>query len=241
MEQSQRATHRILVGATLMALMFALALCAPPAARAADDLRGVDIVVDVVESAPSVSPTVAPLAPTRIPASPGGSIVQETLTDPAVVEDALGEEPFNLGGVLYLSGLGSAVSPTFSPGNGTVTLTLTVRNSSSTTFDSTVRFWLENAANVNVGEVDGVRVEGLEPDETRQVSVTMSDLGQWTLLTGYATLTPPEVVEGTPLSPITRDTLVTLAPLFGITVGGGAAVVAAGAAWWLPRRLGFFA
>lgn len=232
MEQHLHATRRILVGATLMALTFALLLCAPPSAGAADDPRGVDITVDVVET----TPTSPPVTPPRTTTSRGGSVVQETLTDPADVDAALGDEPFNLGGVLYLSGLTSSVAPSFTPGNGTVTLKLTVRNASSTTIDSKARFWLENAANVRVGQVNGVQVRDLEPGETRRISVTLRDLGQWTLLHGYVTFTPPKVVEGTPLSPITRDTMVALPPLFGISVGGGAAALA-GAVWWLPRRL----
>jgi len=231
-KQPLEPTRRIVVGATLMALTFGFLLCAPPAADAADDPRGVDITVDVVET----TPTSPPVAPPRTTTSRGGSVVQETLTDPTDADDALGEDPFSLGGVLYLSGLTSSVSPSFTPANGTVTLMLTVRNSSSTTFDSKARFWLENAANVRVSQVNGVRIGDLEPEETRRISVTLRDLGQWTLLHGYVTLTPPKVVEGTPLKPITRDTMVALPPLFGISVGGGAAALA-GAAWWLPRRV----
>lgn len=203
------------------------------AALAADDPDGVGITIEVVGPTVDTPPATTPVTPPWIPPR-GGPVTQETITDPVGVDEELGDEPFDLGGVLYVSGLTGSASPSLHPDNGTVTLKITVRNTSATSFDSTLRFWLENAVGATIAEAKKVKVASLAAGETRTVTASMTKLGQWTLFHGHATLTPPKVVEGTSLVPLTRDTVVTMPPFFGLVVGGGVAALG-GLAWWLIR------
>lgn len=215
-----RTAQRLALGAIIAALACALAFSgAGSAAHAEDEPDGMDISVEVIGPDPSAIP---PANPDRPRAPRGGNVTQTTITDPTQADQALGDEPFDLSGVLYVSGLTGAASPSFGPSNGTVTLALTIRNVSSTTFNSKARFWLGNAAGMTVADMTPVTVKGLKPAETRTISATMRRLGQWTVLHAHVTLTPPKVVEGTRLIPLTRDTTVVLAPLFTLSLFSGA-------------------
>lgn len=204
------------------------------AALAAEDPEGVDISIDVLGPPAATPPATPPPTPPRGNTPRGGTVTQETISLPTEADAALGDEPFDLGGVLYVSGLTGSASPTLHPDNGVVKLKITVRNTSETSFDSSLRFWLENAVGAKVAEVKGVRVKALEPGETRTITASMRRLGQWTMLHAHATLTPPKVVDGTALVPLTRDTVVTLPPLFGLSIGGALGVLG-GLIWWALR------
>jgi hypothetical protein len=218
----------------------------PALADDVDEPSGVDLRVDVLGPESTIVPVPArpdspPITSNRPTVPTGGQVAETTVDSPAEADDALGEDLVDLGGVLYISGLTSSVSPTLDPGNGSVSLSFTVRNVADSAFDSTARFWIDNAFGVPVAEVTNLRIQNLEPGETRIVTATMRGIGQWTVLGGHVTLIPPDEVDGTELSPLTRDTTLALAPLFVLLlVAGGAALTAlVGLAWLFLRRAGF--
>ncbi|WP_157156889.1 hypothetical protein [Diaminobutyricimonas sp. LJ205] len=214
-------------------------------ARADDEVNGnLSVVVDdgttpTPTPSGSAPPTTPPSPPNR-PITPPGQdkknqpspvVEQETMTNPGEADEALGDDPSDLGGILWVSGLTAVGEPSFAPENGTVQLTFTLRNTSSTQFNSRARFWITNALGARIAEERHVRVDDLEPDETRRVSVTFAGLAQHAMLTGHVQLTPPAQVEKTKLSSFTRDTLVFFPPLFGMSVAGGVGALG-GLVWW---------
>lgn len=209
-----------------------------------DPEGNLSVVITDDETDPTPTPTPSPV-PTMPPGAnpPGppkpGDVEQEVIINPDDADDALGDDPSDFAGKLAMSGLTASVSPSFAPDNGTVTLIFTVRNTSATPFDSTARFWITNAVGARIADQRGVEVKGLAAGETRRVKATFGALGQHTMLTGYVKLTPPKSVEGQKLSPLTRNTLIVLPPLLGLSVLGGLAGVG-GLLWWVlgPRGLG---
>ncbi len=148
------------------------------------------------------------------------SSTQVTQVDPAVAEEALGTDPVDLGGILNIGGLKTSTQPSFSPQGGTAYLSLTVKNASNTTFDSSVYFWLTSPLGDTITELDHISVAGLAPGETRTIDATMIHISQWPVLFGHATITPPAVVETTELTPLTRDALVLTLPIFATIMAG---------------------
>lgn len=119
----------------------------------------------------------------------------------------------NVAGMLYVGGVNASAIPSLDPSEGTVSLWFTVRNASTSVIDATASFWMDGAIFANrLDAVENVPVAGLQPGETRVVSVDLHHGGQWTLLSAHATLTPPASVDGTALTPVTRDALVVLFP-----------------------------
>lgn len=229
-----RTRQRLVVSALVPLLACTLAcalvlLGSDSVARAADDTDGVGISIDVIAPSPSLIPTAPPGRPAG---SPSPASTQTTVVDPAQAEQALGDTPFDLGGVLYVSGLTASARPSFNPVNGGVILTFTVKNASSSTFDSSARFWLDSPVGSLVSELAPVELHDLEPDETRTVTATLRNLGQWPVLRGHVTLTPPSEVEGTALIPLTRDADVLLAPLFTLSLLGAGGLGAIGLFGW---------
>jgi hypothetical protein len=125
----------------------------------------------------------------------------------------------NLGGILYLSGVTSDYIWSIDPTHTAVMLHLTVRNVSKSTFDSTARFWIDTPLGNTVSEVKGIQVAKLRPNETRELTVKMVGLGQWTVLHAHATLTPPKVVDGVTLTSVTRDSYVFVPPILAGAIG----------------------
>lgn len=119
----------------------------------------------------------------------------------------------NVAGMLYVGGVNASATPSVNPAEGTVDVWFTVRNASKSVIDATASFWMDGAIFTNrLDAVQDVPVAALQPGETRVVSARLQHGGQWTLLSTHATLTPPESVDGTALTPVTRDTLVILFP-----------------------------
>ncbi len=226
--------------------MLGVAALTSSAARADDEVDGnLTVTVDdgptpTPKPTPTPSPTPSgppsstpPTPPNRPITSPGQDkkntpapvVEQETITDPGDADDALGDDPTDLDGILWVSGLTAKVEPSFTPQNGTVQLTFTLRNTSSIEFDSRARFWVANGVGANIAEEKHIRIDQLAPDETRRVSVTFAGLAQHAILTGTMQLTPPAQVEKTELSSFTRNTLIFFPPLFGISVAGGIGVL----------------
>lgn len=119
----------------------------------------------------------------------------------------------SVAGMLYVGGLNGSTAPSVNPADGTVDLWFTVRNASTSVIDATAEFSIDGALFSNrLDTTSDVAITALQPGETRVVSASLHGAGQWTLLTGHVTLTPPESVDGTALSPVTRDGFFLLFP-----------------------------
>ncbi|GAB2815689.1 hypothetical protein GCM10027022_02170 [Alpinimonas psychrophila] len=154
---------------------------------------------------------------------------QTTQTDPAAAVEALGSNPLDVGGILYAGGVVASTAPLVTPRGGTVILAMTVKNVSNTTFDVSLDFWLTSPLGDTLAYLDPISVAGLAPGETRTVQATLTNVGQWPVMTAHATLTPPAAVEGTDLSAVTRDTVVWMWPFFALIMFG---LLVAGYALW---------
>jgi hypothetical protein len=126
---------------------------------------------------------------------------------------------FDLGGVVYVSGLTSEYSPSANPFGGELQLHFTVRNVSSATFSSTARFWVDGPFGLMLGESDDVAISDLKPSEIRLVSATVHGVGQWTFVNAHATYTPPKNVAGVELTSVTRDSFVFFLPWMLLAIG----------------------
>lgn len=220
----------------------ALGVDAPPAvAQSAtsvpDDPRGVDLSVTVL--GPTGSPSSAVTAPTGpgapprtttppVKPAPVRGVTQTTAAGSAAGTHALGIDPTGVGGVFYVSGVTATPKPDFGPGGGDIVLAFTLKNVTTTPITSDLRFWITNAVGMQLAAVDGIEVADLGPGETRTVTATLRDVGQWTVFTGHVTLTPPAEVLGTKLSPVSRESLVVIPPSFLLMLLGAAGAVTLG-------------
>lgn len=255
------AAAALCLAVALSAVAGPAAATATPAAAtatpAAEDSSDGNLTVEVTDGSPQPSPsptrtngppstppgppaTVPPRSPGRTtPPTVTPQVTQATIPDPAGADEALGDAPATTGGALAMSGMTASVSPSLDVGNGALTLDVVVRNTSKSTFDSTAHFWVRNVAGGLIADMDAVDVDGLAPDETRRVAVTIEGLGQHVVLRTYMTLTPPETVDGMPLSQLSRNRVVAVPPLFSMSLASGVAALS-GLAWWVisPRGLG---
>lgn len=218
-------TARRLLLVAILALSPLVGLASGAAsAQTNDDSDGVDLTVKVVGPGRGHGhgrEVGTPGRPEAQPAAGSGAVPgarQVTVKGPVAVSAALGNDPFNLGGVLYLSGLTARSVPAIGPSGGDIALDFTVRNVSSAPVTSRLKFWLDNAVGIPIAVVDNVRVADLASGETRTVTATLRNTGQWTVFTGQVTVTPPAAVKGAVLSPLTRDALVIVPPFFLLLV-----------------------
>lgn len=222
----RRAPLLIVVSAVLWATV---ALVTVDAAHAESDSSGIELEVEIEgPDAPTTSP-----APSSSPGGGGdddgdtpGPTITETEVSVDEADEALGDDTFDLSGILTLSGLSGVIEPSPDAAGGDATLRFTVRSSASTPVDFDVAFQLDNALGVTVASVARSDGEPLQPGETRTIDATLPDIGQWTVYNARVTFTPPEEVDGVELAPITRDTTLVAPPYFSILVGAGAAVAA---------------
>jgi hypothetical protein len=131
----------------------------------------------------------------------------------------------SVGGILFVSGLTTRYIWSANPLHSSAELGLTVRNVSKARFDATARFWVTTTFGSKVSEARKISVRGLKPNETRVIRATLGGLGQWTVLQAHAKFTPPKVVQGIPLSPVTRDAFIVVPPVLVGGLGVGAACV----------------
>jgi hypothetical protein len=148
------------------------------------------------------------------------SSTQTTQTDAAAAAAALGTDALDVGGILFAGGVTATTQPSPSPRGGTAVLAMTVKNVSSTTFDSSMDFWLTSPLGDTIVRLDQISVAGLAPGETRTVKATMTNVGQWPAMMAHVTLTPPAAVENSELVPLTRDTIVWMWPFFALMMLG---------------------
>ncbi|MFJ4038421.1 hypothetical protein ACIPVB_10075 [Microbacterium sp. NPDC090007] len=165
------------------------------------------------------------------PAGSGSETVSIVSPSPSPAPGAV-----DLGGVVHVGGLLSNVRISPNPFGGSAALSFTVRNVSTSTFDATADFWMEGPLGNRVAQIDAVAVSQLRAGESRVVSAELGGVGQWTVLTAHATFRPPAEVEGTQLSPLTRDVTVFVFPwlvVAGLLLAGIAFAVVQ---LWRSRR-----
>jgi hypothetical protein len=225
-QNRRTAPTAFVVAAGLMALAATgLALADAQSARAEDD-NGIGISITV----PTSTPTPAPSA-TAAPATGKGSTsttgstrsgttgavnsVAPASTTPVVPA----ADTVDLGGKLFISGLSSNSVGSINPFAGEIVATFTVRNISTETFDSSVRFWADGPFGNELSQVR-VKIDELKPDESRTVTGTLTGIGQWTFIQVHAAYTPPKTLDGIELASATRDQFVFVPPW--LVVGGGA-------------------
>jgi hypothetical protein len=220
------------IRASLVALLVAGACFAGVAAPAAADDGGADgVSIDVVVIGPP-APT-----PTPRPGTSGGGGGSSSTPTPTPTETSVPSDVVDLGGILSVGGLTGTITPDLGSG-GTAALSITVRNTSHFLMDLGLRFWIQNAFGWTVAEMREVDVRDLLPGETRTVQVRLATVGQWTVYTAHVKVTPPDEVDGTTLTPITRDLTLAVAPLLLVlTLGGCGPLFALVRFWILPRLL----
>jgi len=208
----------LLVGTVGLAATLAFGSTAAFAANGDDD-NGVGITVTVTP-APVPSPSgAAASTPPRTPTKPAADAVAPVADKPVPAADEV-----DLGGILFISGLTSVYSWSINPLDGAIDTSFTVRNVSKTTFDSTVRFWVDGPLGNELSEVADVKVTDLKPGESRTLEARLGGIGQSTFVQVHAKLNPPKVVEGVELDPLTRDEFVIIPP-WGIAAIAGLGVI----------------
>ncbi|GAA2184586.1 hypothetical protein GCM10009785_33090 [Brooklawnia cerclae] len=231
-------------------------LLAPVTTARADESGGPIIQVEVVgasepessppqSSAPGTGQTTAqpggtPAPVTTNPTTTVGSV--PVVSDPGTTQPGQGAgssgsstpgpDEQSISGMLYVSGLIARYSYSANPFGGGLTLRGTVRNVTTQTVDASVRFWVTNVFGGRVGGEVVVPVTGIAPDETREMRVTISGVGQWTPVKAHMTFTPPDRIGAVEMEPMTRELWVFFVPWFVMT---GAAVLVGAAV--LGRRL----
>lgn len=166
-----------------------------------------------------------------VPAGSGSETVSTVSPSPSPAPGDV-----DLGGVVHVGGLLSDVRISPNPFGGSALLSFTVRNVSKSTFDATADFWMEGPFGNRVAQVDAVTVSQLKAGESRVVSAELPGVGQWTVLTAHATFRPPAGVEGTPLSPLTRDVTVFAFPWMVVAVLLLAGIALVLVQLWRSRR-----
>ncbi|QOC24686.1 hypothetical protein [Microbacterium hominis] len=227
-----------LLGAVALFTLLPIAGLGARADDGVDDSGNVSVtVVDGSTPSPSPSSTASP-RPTTPPA-PGSSSTSGGSGGGGSGGGASGgsapagtgaADDVSIAGMVYIGGINSSVALSPDPGSGEVTLWLTVRNASTRTIDLTVDFWMESVLfGVPLDQTRGVAVPALQPAEVRVVSTRLHGAGQWGLVDTHATVTPPATVDGTALTPVTRDALVFVFPWVSVLV---AAVIVIGLLAW---------
>jgi hypothetical protein len=152
--------------------------------------------------------------------SSGGSSTPVDAVAPVTDTPAPEDDEVDLGGVLFVSGLTSAYDWSIDPLGGATEASFTVRNVSTSTFSSTVRFWADGPVGNRLSEVEGVRISALKPGESRTVDARLTGIGQSTFVRLHATLAPPTSVDGVKLESVTRDQFVVVAPWALLAIAG---------------------
>ncbi|MWB97881.1 hypothetical protein [Agromyces seonyuensis] len=243
---NQRSPRRLGAAAAMGAIALIALLGAQPleGARADDEAGTGNVSVTIVDPttpsptatpSPSPSSTAAPSGTTGVGSSTGGggsgsgaSTGSGSTTTPDGASPG-GDQPadeLSLGGVLYIGGLGAEYTPSTDPLAGSVDLVFTVRNASETTFDAEVVAWTETPLGTRI-DTASAEIAGLAGDEVRTIRLRTSGVGQWPIVNAFVTVTPPNQVEGTTLTPVTREASVFTFPwAFGLLALVVAATIA---------------
>ncbi|POH62434.1 hypothetical protein C3B61_16400 [Cryobacterium zongtaii] len=214
---TSRPTRRLLI-VVFCALVPALGLMGlSGSASANEDPDGVGLTVSVLGSTASPSPAATNRA-SSASTTPVIPATTQVTTVGAAATAALGADPVVLAGVLAVSGLTATAHPTAGPDGGDIVLTFTVKNLTDNPISSSLRFWVDNAVGLEIRAADDASLTDLPGGETRTVTTTFTDVSQWSVFNSHVTLTPPDSVDGTALTPVTRDALLLVPPYFVLLV-----------------------
>ncbi|NQX36547.1 hypothetical protein [Herbiconiux sp. VKM Ac-2851] len=242
MNASSHRLARALAPVLISFVAVATAVSGVTAAQAADGgSGGIDIAVTTTAkpgTSPSSTPAPGATTPNKAPIVPAagtgtGTATGGGTTQPAI--DTASADTFDLGGVLYISGVRTGFSPSVNPLDGTMDVSFTVKNVSKSTLDSNAELWLTNVFGAGIGSRAEVAVPALKPGESRVVSAPLSGVGQWLLVSAHATFTPPATIDGAEVPPVTRDAVVVVFPWLIVLLAAGSA--AGFAAWYMVRRV----
>lgn len=142
--------------------------------------------------------------------SGSGTVVTPTLTGKPVPS----ADEFDLGGLIFISGVTSDYVWSINPLGGESHAQFTVHNVSTETIDGAANFSIIGPFGNEISRVDDVPITALKPDESRVIDTTFTGLSQWAFFTTHATLVPPATVEGVALTPVTRDGFMFVLPWF---------------------------
>jgi len=209
------AVTGILIGILILPQSFAFA-----ADEGAEDGSNVTVTVtDGSTSTPRPTPSSAATGTGASTGTKGGAGGEGGGASETGQGAGSGAGTVSIAGMVYVSGVNSSVSLSPDPGASDVTLWVTVRNASTSTIDLSADFWMESVLfGVALDDVPGVAVTGLQPGETRVVSTLLQGAGQWGLVNSHVRITPPSVVDGTALTPLTRDAMVVVFPWLVVLV-----------------------
>jgi len=208
-------------------------------AAADDGNDGANLTVTVTDgstASPTPRPTSSSPAPTPSASSGGSAPSQGATGKETGAGDGTGggsgagagggaAGTVSLAGMVYVSGVNSSVALSPDPAQGDVTLWLSVRNASSSVIDLTADFWMDSVLfGTALDSASAVPVTGLQPGETRLISARLHGAGQWGLVNTHVTITPPATVDGTALTPVTRDALVVVFPWLSTSLAATLAI-----------------
>lgn len=208
---SRRAPLAVVAAAMIIA---GVVLAPAVAASAADgDGSGTEITVTV---GPSDGSDAGGGTGTGTGGGPGtGSSDSPEATDPNPAPSPTPiADTFDLGGIFGIGGLGSDYGWSANPFAGTIHVQLSVKNTSEHALTGSTSFWVDGPLGNKLGETQTFDVADLRPGETRVVGAALPGIGQWTFVTAHATFTPPRVVDGVKLAPVTRDLFMFVMPWF---------------------------
>jgi len=180
----------------------------------ADDEDGIGLSVTV-----SPAPSVSPSSGSQVRPFSAGTVTAVDAVAPVSDTPVPEEDEFDLGGILFVSGVTSAYDWSINPVGGSTEASITVRNVSKSTFSSTVHFWVDGPVGNTLSEATGVKITALKPGESRTVDARLGGIGQSTFVTVHATIKPPKVVDGVELDSITRDQFVVIPPWGILSLG----------------------
>jgi hypothetical protein len=233
---ARTTTASLLLGAITIVATLGLTSSAVHAVETDDD--GIGITVTVTPGSQAPADVAAPGSPAATspyrPTTPVADVVAPAIDTPVLADDEV-----DLGGVLFVSGLSSAYDWSINPLGGAAETSITVRNVSKSTFDSTVRFWADGPIGNRLSEVAGVKVTDLKPGESRTIDASLGGIGQSTFVQLHATLKPPAVIDGVQLDSITRDQFIVVPPwgLLALIGLGALALAVLSILQWARRPL----
>jgi hypothetical protein len=224
----------MLVSLLMVGMLCLLAVSAVPRASADGDI-GITVNVEVLGTSESASPsatatstgTSQPTSGTSATASSGTSSSGGPTGSASTTPD--GET--SIGGILFVSGLTIHYTPSINPLDGRVDMVFAVRNTYKRPIEGKAVFWVTNWLGSTIGHEVTVNVN-VKAGETETVTATIRGVGQWGVITGHATYTPPKFLDAITLTAVTRSSVVVYPPWFPITVVSG------GCAVWFGRRRG---
>jgi hypothetical protein len=226
-------SRRSLVSLLVVGMLSILALGVIPRASADGDI-GITVNVEVLGPSDSASATATstatgtgrPTGGTSATASSGTS----TSGTPTASISTTPDGQTSIGGILYVSGLTIHYTPSINPLDGKVDMLFTVRNTYKKPIEGKTVFWVTNWLGGTIGHEVTVNVN-VKAGETETVTATIRGVGQWGVITGHATYTPPKFLDAITLTAVTRSMVVVYPPWFPISVVSGGCAI-----WWGWRR-----